>query len=557
MGAKEISPSNLFFLKDFYDEIENSIKSKTDLNVNNTIKQLSSFCLSNEFSCYLYFQFFWEEPYFPFCDLIAIYEMKEKFFSFKIFLPLLEELKLNNFEKEFNIDITKIGENLLKIAEEFKNDLNKFGESEKRKKDAKEINQFLIKNISYIKALSNIYGSITYFMFCDLINKFLGANNNQDNKILKQQLCSLFEYYRLFKDIFNEDLYDYLLNVDIKNLNYTRDIYQIIIFILNIIKNVKENIDGKYFNIYGGVSDLNDKLLYTFYEEGNESNSEGKIIKIVLEGKITEKEKFNFDMFKSMDTIKEVSKLKGINSKIFESIFVRKKIVLKIKLDLKYLKENNSSIEHIMNEIKEIEKYYSSKYNNLYTYIQIEKRIINLNASYEQLIQELKNNKIIEKNNNDISEKILKDNNSVKIDKQESLIEELKKELTEEKEKNKTLEKIIKESGKESILNTFIEKDKEIKELKLKLSRYPFNLEEGEKLMTINFITPDQKLHHSVICKNTDEFHQIETQLYKSHPELFKNEVNFISNGKKINRYETLEKNGIKNNEVIVLQEIK
>ena len=153
--------------------------------------------------------------------------------------------------------------------------------------------------------------------------------------------------------------------------------------------------------------------------------------------------------------------------------------------------------------------------------------------------------------------KILKDNNSVKIDKQESLIEELKKELTEEKEKNKTLEKIIKESGKESILNTFIEKDKEIKELKLKLSRYPFNLEEGEKLMTINFITPDQKLHHSVICKNTEEFHQIETQLYKSHFELFKNEKNFISNGKKINRYETLEKNGIKNNEVIILQEIK
>lgn len=163
MGAKEISPSNLFFLKDFYDEIENSIKSKTDLNVNNTIKQLSSFCLSKEFYCYLNCQIFWKEPCFPFCDLITIYEMKEKFFSFKIFLPLLEELKLNNFEKEFNIDITKIRENPLKITEEFKNDLNKFGESEKRKKDAKEINQFLIKNISYIKELSNIYSFITYF----------------------------------------------------------------------------------------------------------------------------------------------------------------------------------------------------------------------------------------------------------------------------------------------------------------------------------------------------------------------------------------------------------
>ena len=73
--------------------------------------------------------------------------------------------------------------------------------------------------------------------------------------------------------------------------------------------------------------------------------------------------------------------------------------------------------------------------------------------------------------------------------------------------------------------------------------------------MSILFISSNQKLHHSVICKNTDEFYKIESQLYKKYPEYTENENFFILNGKKINRYKTLEQNGVKNNDIIILNE--
>ena len=58
----------------------------------------------------------------------------------------------------------------------------------------------------------------------------------------------------------------------------------------------------------------------------------------------------------------------------------------------------------------------------------------------------------------------------------------------------------LKKDPKE-FLETLIEKDKEIKELKLKLSRYPFELLEDEKLMSIILTSADEKINYSMICK--------------------------------------------------------
>ena len=112
--------------------------------------------------------------------------------------------------------------------------------------------------------------------------------------------------------------------------------------------------------------------------------------------------------------------------------------------------------------------------------------------------------------------------------------------MIEQIEEDKIARKKLEKETKDSFLETIIEKDK-----KIKITRFPFTLEKGEKLMTIIFITPDQKLHYSVICKNTEEFHKIEGQLYKEYPEYTENENYFILNGKKINKYKTLEQNGI------------
>ena len=96
------------------------------------------------------------------------------------------------------------------------------------------------------------------------------------------------------------------------------------------------------------------------------------------------------------------------------------------------------------------------------------------------------------------------------------------------------------------------EKENELKELK---SKIPFELLKNEKLMTVIFNSNDQKVLYSIICKNTDSFSRLENELFKveEYKEYKDVENYFISRGKKVNRYETLEENGIKNNDVITL----
>ena len=76
--------------------------------------------------------------------------------------------------------------------------------------------------------------------------------------------------------------------------------------------------------------------------------------------------------------------------------------------------------------------------------------------------------------------------------------------------------------------------------------------------MTVIFISVDQKVLYSVICKNTDLFSDIEKLLYKEYPERGENEARnyFIANGVKLNRYKTLQENEIKNSNVITLKEM-
>ena len=80
-------------------------------------------------------------------------------------------------------------------------------------------------------------------------------------------------------------------------------------------------------------------------------------------------------------------------------------------------------------------------------------------------------------------------------------------------------------------------KDKEIKDLRELKERYPFNLLKGEKMMSIIFYSLDQKLHTSVLCKNTDKFNKIENLLYDEYPDYKEKTNSFIINGKTINFY--------------------
>ena len=107
------------------------------------------------------------------------------------------------------------------------------------------------------------------------------------------------------------------------------------------------------------------------------------------------------------------------------------------------------------------------------------------------------------------------------------------------------------------MINTILIKDKEINELKKKLSRYPFELNEGEKMMTINFISDNQKINNcSIICKNTDVFNVIEKKLYEEYKEFYESENYFTVHGQKVHKLKSLDENNIKNNDVIILNVI-
>ena len=197
------------------------------------------------------------------------------------------------------------------------------------------------------------------------------------------------------------------------------------------------------------------------------------------------------------------------------------------------------------------------------------------------------NNKPISKNEN--KNEISKDNE----------IERLKRELKEEKDKNKNLENIINELRSKNKNDTqelkneiksYVEKieklslenknlkdkmkiqgvqnntdeivrlykkieglNEKIDDLNAKLKRYPFILEEGEKIMSIIFTSVDQNLNYSMICKNTDTINQLELKLYQEYSKLDRAHYYFICNGNVLNKFEKLEKLKIKNGDIIVL----
>ena len=187
-------------------------------------------------------------------------------------------------------------------------------------------------------------------------------------------------------------------------------------------------------------------------------------------------------------------------------------------------------MEESIHELKEKLEQIKSQNNNLIKENQQRNDELNkLKASlYEE--QKLKNN-------------LIKEN--------KKLDEELKKlKLMLEEEQN----------IKKDILQININLNKKIKELEIKitdlnakLKRYPYDLEENEKLISVIFSSVDQRTHYSLICKNTHSINNLEPELYKEYPDYSNSYYYFLCKGNWINKFETLENNHIKNGDVIIL----
>ena len=155
--------------------------------------------------------------------------------------------------------------------------------------------------------------------------------------------------------------------------------------------------------------------------------------------------------------------------------------------------------------------------------------------------------------------------------------QKLKEELNKAKKtieylsnRNKELEEQLKNAKNASVNNDINDKsliislkeqiarkDEELTQLKLKFKNV--NISEQNKviplnqLTCVNFISADQKVHLPIPCDKNEIFAHIEEKLYEDYPEYKETNNFFISNGKPILRFKTVEENEINNSTPVML----
>ena len=98
------------------------------------------------------------------------------------------------------------------------------------------------------------------------------------------------------------------------------------------------------------------------------------------------------------------------------------------------------------------------------------------------------------------------------------------------------------------------ELDKNFNKKLVKLqSIFPFKISEDDKIISIIFISSDQNIHYSMICKSTEIFIELEKRLFIKCPEYKETKNYYDANGHKIDINKTLEDNKIKENEIIII----
>jgi chromosome segregation ATPase len=191
---------------------------------------------------------------------------------------------------------------------------------------------------------------------------------------------------------------------------------------------------------------------------------------------------------------------------------------------------NNNEIDNLRRELKD-EKEKNKK---------LQDTINNLNNTINQLKQE---------HNTDI--RIYKKELKVYVDKNEILNNQIKKLSLD----NTNLKEEIKKNNTQNNSDDIVSLYKRIDDLNKKLSRYPFVLEEGEKIFSVIFTSVSQKVNYSMVCKNTDSIYKLEGELYKTFPELSETNNCFLCKGTVVNRFKKFEELKFKNGDIIIINQ--
>ena len=152
------------------------------------------------------------------------------------------------------------------------------------------------------------------------------------------------------------------------------------------------------------------------------------------------------------------------------------------------------------------------------------KKLKTENKRLEKMINSLK------QENNDINTKLEKEINKLKAN-----MRQLENEL---ERKNNTIQDYILE------INSLKENKNQITSIK-----------PGEKIFSVLFMTQGNQdiCNYAMTCKNTELFVRLEERLYDDFPQFKKVETIFMVDARRILRFQTLDENNIKRNDIISL----
>ena len=76
-------------------------------------------------------------------------------------------------------------------------------------------------------------------------------------------------------------------------------------------------------------------------------------------------------------------------------------------------------------------------------------------------------------------------------------------------------------------------------------------------MLSIIFMSVDQNINYSMLCKNTDTINKLEPELYKEYPEFSKTENYFLCKGTNMDKSKKFIEFNIKNGDTIILNKIE
>ena len=300
------------------------------------------------------------------------------------------------------------------------------------------------------------------------------------------------------------------------------------------IKNI-ESIKQKANNIYN--QNKYEEALKEYTEILKFDPNNRKFNSIILANRASCYQKLN----KNLDALKDLNLSLKIYPNYNRGYIKRANIFLQMKKYKEAIEDFFKAKSKDANATSLLEQYLENtnkKLNDLEIELNMEK------ARNQKLFQEI------------ISLKNLLNSKDYLLNDKTEQIDDLRKSIknfdkTEYSNKDKLLELMEKLQIKEEKLKNV---ENELANLKL---RYPFELKEGERLMSIIFISEDQKIHTSFYCKNTDKFNKLENILYDRYPLYSEDENYFLANGQKVNKYKSLDYNNIKDGDVITLYQFE